>query len=185
MSLEITTSDRRFTIKCKYEKSLIEYFNTIDKRYFDYDKQEWSFPVDKLEAFKEYISTKKIEFSETSAKNIAKIFATDTHIELTFSSYIQNFQDYVNIQGAEYIKGERKFKIPLDKEDSLCNMLMDHKFSILRSGESLKRKVEAQESPKAIAVDDDDDADVEEYDDDLENKPKKLVIADKYIFLNQ
>ena len=50
MSLEITTSDRRFTIKCKYEKSLIEYFNTIDKRYFDYDKQEWSFPVDKLEA---------------------------------------------------------------------------------------------------------------------------------------
>ena len=52
----------------------------------------------------------------------------------------------------------------------------------MRSGESLKRKVEAQESPKAIAVDDDDDADVEEYDDDLENKPKKLVIVDKYIF---
>jgi hypothetical protein len=164
MSLQITTSDRRFSIKCRYKKTLIEYFNTIDKRYFE--KQEWSFPVDKLKAFKEYISTKKIEFSETSAKNVAKLFATDTHIELKFSSYIQNFQDYVNIQGAEYIKGERKFKIPLDKEDSLCNMLMDHKFSILRSGESLKRKIEA---PKAIAVDDDDDADVEEYDEDLEN----------------
>jgi hypothetical protein len=58
MSLEITTSDRRFTIKCKYEKSLIEYFNTIDKRYFDYDKQTWSFPVDKLDAFKEHIVAK-------------------------------------------------------------------------------------------------------------------------------
>jgi hypothetical protein len=162
MSLEITTSDRRFTIKCKYEKSLIEYFNTIDKRYFDYDKQTWSFPVDKLDAFKEHIVAKAIEFTETSTKNVAKLLVTSKHIELTFSSYIENFQDYVNIQGAEFIKGERKFLIPLEQEDKLCNMLLDHKFSVLRSGETFKIKTAEVDSTKEIVIDSEDE--------DAENK---------------
>ena len=43
MPLKITTSERRFSVKCKYDQFLVDYFQTINKRYFDFEKQIWSF----------------------------------------------------------------------------------------------------------------------------------------------
>jgi hypothetical protein len=126
------------------------------------------FPVEKLDAFKEHIVAKAIEFTETSTKNVAKLFVTSKHSELTFSSYIENFQEYVNIQGAEYKKSERKFLIPLEKEDNLCKMLLDHKYSVLRRDENFKRKT--ADSTKEIVIDSDDE--------DVKNKQKKLTIIE-------
>jgi hypothetical protein len=111
---------------------------------------------------------KAIEFTETSTKNVAKLFVTSKHSELTFSSYIENFQEYVNIQGAEYKKSERKFLIPLEKEDNLCKMLLDHKYSVLRRDENFKRKT--ADSTKEIVIDSDDE--------DVKNKQKKLTIIE-------
>jgi hypothetical protein len=121
-----------------------------------------------LDAFKEHIVAKAIEFTETSTKNVAKLFVTSKHSELTFSSYIENFQEYVNIQGAEYKKSERKFLIPLEKEDNLCKMLLDHKYSVLRRDENFKRKT--ADSTKEIVIDSDDE--------DVKNKQKKLTIIE-------
>jgi len=54
--------------------------------------------------------------------------------------------------------------IPLDQEDNLCNMLMDHNFSIFRNGE----QVHSDNSQKRKS---------EEDDDQLENiEPRKLIV---------
>ena len=166
MTLEIKTSDKRFTVSCEYEKSLIAYFNTIEKRYFDWEKETWSFPVQKLESFKEYIAKNNIGYTEISTKNSAKLLVKNDKIELSFSTYIKNFQDYVNIPGAQYLKSNRTFLIPLDQEDNLCNMLMDHNFSIFRNGE----QVHSDNSQKRKS---------EEDDDQLENiEPRKLIVCE-------
>ena len=168
MSLEIKTSDKRFTVSCKYEKSLIAYFNTIEKRYFDWEKETWSFPVQKLESFKEYIAKNNIGYTEVSTKNSAKLLVKNDKIELSFSTYIKNFQDYVNIPGAQYLKSNRTFLIPLDQEDNLCNMLMDHNFSIFRNGEQVHSNCDNSQKRKS-----------EEDDDQLENiEPRKLIVCE-------
>jgi hypothetical protein len=52
--------------------------------------------------------------------------------------------------------------IPLEQEDKLCNMLFDHKFSVLRSGETFKIKTAEVDSTKEIVIDSEDE--------DAENK---------------
>ena len=59
MSLEIKISDKRFTVSCKYEKSLIAYFYTIEKRDFDWEKETWAFKVQKLESFEKTLALEK------------------------------------------------------------------------------------------------------------------------------
>ena len=177
MPLEITTLDRRFLVKCKYEKCLIDYFQTIEKRYYDFDKQTWSFPSNKLASFKSHMSKNNVTFTEIATKNMAKLNVKPEHIELAFSSYIQNFQDYVNIEGAEYLKDERKFIIPLSQESKLCNMLLDHNFSIIRSGEVKKEEQkdndeEEEKESKLIVIESDED------DVDFSQKKKKIRVIE-------
>jgi hypothetical protein len=58
--------------------------------------------------------------------------------------------------------------IPLEKEDNLCKMLLDHKYSVLRRDENFKRKT--ADSTKEIVIDSDDE--------DVKNKQKKLTIIE-------
>ena len=174
MPLEITTSERRFSVKCKYDQFLVDYFQTINKRYFDFEKQIWSFPSNILDEFKSHLSKNKVTFTEIATKNMAKLNVKSEHIELSFASYIKNFQDYVNIDGAEYLRDERKFIIPLSQESTLCNMLLDHNFSIIRSGEDKmeEQKDDGEKASKLIVL---ESGEVQKDDDE---KSSKLIVLD-------
>ena len=74
-----------------------------------------------------YMSKNNVTFTEIATKNMAKLNVKSEHIELSFASYIKNFQDYVNIDGAEYLRDERKFIIPLSQESTLCNIFSGSK----------------------------------------------------------
>ena len=50
-SLAIVKGTKRFSVTTNYNSELVRFFNTIDKRFYDYDTQRWSFPIEILQDF--------------------------------------------------------------------------------------------------------------------------------------
>jgi hypothetical protein len=134
-SLAIVKGSKRFSVTTNYNSELIRFFNTIDKRFYDYETQRWSFPIEILQDFVKFMEENQITYSKTDSKNFANINVKKDVIELTFQSYISQFGDFLSIPGATYLRSEKKFLLPLDKEQELCEQLMKHNFSIFRNGE--------------------------------------------------
>ena len=69
---------------------------------------------------------------------------------------------------------ERKFIIPLSQESTLCNMLLDHNFSIIRSGEDKmeEQKDDGENASKLIVL---GSGEVQKDDDE---KSSKLIVLD-------
>ena len=70
ISLKITTGVKRFAVTSDYDSELVRYFNTFDKRFYDFQTQRWSFPIEKLGNFKEFMDSNQVTYSETDTMNI-------------------------------------------------------------------------------------------------------------------
>ena len=134
-SLAIVKGTKRFSVTTNYNSELVRFFNTIDKRFYDYDTQRWSFPIEILQDFVKFMEDNQITYSKIDSKNFANINVKKDVIELTFQTYISQFGDFLSIPGATYLRSEKKFLLPIDKEQELCDQLMKHNFSIFRNGE--------------------------------------------------
>lgn len=52
----------RFNVKCSYEQKVIDFFRTIEKRFWDKDTKEWSFPNTALKNFMVFMCDNRIDF---------------------------------------------------------------------------------------------------------------------------
>jgi len=149
ISLKITTGVKRFAVTSDYDSELVRYFNTFDKRFYDFQTQRWSFPIEKLGNFKEFLDSNQVTYSETDTINMANLVVKKDIIELSFQSYIKQFHEILSIDGIKYLRNEKKFLIPLEKEEELCKKLMEHNFSIFRKEE--EKETCSEESAKINA----------------------------------
>ena len=67
--VEIIHGDKRIAVISKYDKSLVSHFKTIDKRHYNSEKHEWTFPIQKLEEFLTYLDKEKYPYTKTATKN--------------------------------------------------------------------------------------------------------------------
>ena len=64
-------------------------------------------------------------------KNQAKIEKSPKGLELSFSSFIEDFNVFKEIDGALYERQISKWVIPLEKQHELEEMLQKYKFSFI------------------------------------------------------
>jgi hypothetical protein len=127
--IEIIQGDKRFAVISKYDPILIQYFKTMDKRHYNAEKHEWTFPCEHLKAFETYLKTKMITYNKTWTKNLAKLEITSSNLELSFNSYIKDFNIFKQIDGAIYDRNISKWKLPLSKQMEVEDLLQKYKFT--------------------------------------------------------
>ena len=145
--IEIIQGEKRFAVISKYDPILIQYFKTLDKRHYNAEKHEWTFPCEQLNAFESYLKTKMICYTKTWTKNQAKIEITATNLELSFNSYIKDFNIFKQIDGAIYDRGIGKWKLPLKSQVELEDLLQKFKFTyvVMNKETALPNEVHDQE----------------------------------------
>ena len=129
--VEIIHGDKRFAFISKYDKSLVAHFKTIDKRHYNSEKHEWTFPKEKFEDFIAYLDKEKYPYTATATKNQAKVEKSTKGLELSFSSFIENFNVFKQIDGAAYDRQISKWIIPSEKQQELEEILQKYKFSFI------------------------------------------------------
>ena len=67
-SLAIVKGTKRFSVTTNYNSELVRFFNTIDKRFYDYDTQRWSFPIEILQDFVKFMEDNQITYSKIDSK---------------------------------------------------------------------------------------------------------------------
>ena len=130
-SVEIIHGDKRFAVISKYDRGLVTHFKTIDKRHYNAEKHEWTFPKEKLEEFLAFLDKGKYQYTKTSTKNQAKVEKSAKGLELSFSSFIEDFNVFKQIEGSVYDRQISKWIIPLDKQPELEETLQKYKFSFI------------------------------------------------------
>ena len=128
-AIEIIQGDKRFAVISKYDPILIQYFKTMDKRHYNAEKHEWTFPCEHLKAFESYLKTKMLTYHKTWTKNLAKLEITSSNLELSFNSYIKDFNIFKQIDGAFYDRIISKWKVPISKQMEIEDLLQKYKFT--------------------------------------------------------
>jgi len=132
--IKIEVFQTRFTVKLPhYMQELLDCFRTFEKRYWNAKEKLWAFPFESYDMVTDKILTSqscvKYKFQVKESKTPAKavIIKNGSGYDLKFSKYIENFNDYKNINGVEYQSNLRKFTLPEESLSSVINALNSNK----------------------------------------------------------
>jgi len=132
--IKIEVFPTRFTVKLPhYMQELLDCFRTIEKRYWNAREKLWTFPIESYDMVTDKILTSpscvkyKIQVKESKTPAKAVIIKNGSGYDLKFSKYIENFNDYKNINGVEYHANLRKFTLTEESLSSVINALNSNK----------------------------------------------------------
>ena len=130
--IKIQIFPKRFTVKLPhYMQELIDCFKTIEKRYWNAAEKLWSFPIESYDNLSNKIITLpscmgykiQVKDSNEMTKPKAIIIKNGSGYDLKFSKSIENFTDYKNIEGVEYLSNLRKFTLLPESLSTVISVL--------------------------------------------------------------
>ena len=130
--IKIQIYPKRFTVRLPhYMQELIDCFKTIEKRYWNAAEKLWSFPIESYDNLSNKIITLpscmgykiQVKDSKEMTKPKAIIIKNGSGYDLKFSKYIENFTDYKNIEGVEYLSNLRKFTLLPESLSTVISVL--------------------------------------------------------------
>ena len=192
----------RFKLLCTFTPVLINYFKTIEGRYYDFQLKQWSFPSIAWSDLQAFLEEKNFAYRTVNAEKYLSISKQPTGLHLKFATYQEDFKILEAIKGSKYDRSLSKYVIPLKEQSNLEGVLKENGFiydidsKLVFSGSEvdlLLKAQKAEEDPKKKkrrVVEEDtyntDNEDTEECEEDQADKvypvpptPKKKRVYKK------
>jgi hypothetical protein len=126
----------RFKIKTCYHNNLIDFFKSLEGRYYDSTTTEWSFPNTVLEEVKNFLVENTFTFKEIESNKFVRLFINDNQILMSFDAHQKNFEIFASIEGGQYDREISKYIFPKERMNELEEILLREGFNYLLNEDS-------------------------------------------------
>ena len=109
MNIIVEKTNKRFSVKSKYDVRLLSVIQSIEKKFWDSDKLVWTLPIESYDEFESEVSQipgMTIEVIEK--KPHAILTKVDDNIEVKFGQFVDQFGLFKEIENIQYDKDSRK-----------------------------------------------------------------------------
>lgn len=114
-NISIVRFNKRYTVKCKYNQELINFFKTINSRIWNAVATEWSFPNESYDEMTKFLNQNNFSFTQSDLRNYAEIHIKDDKITLFFKTFFPKLGELKEIGYNEYQKEHRLFIFDSEK----------------------------------------------------------------------
>ena len=118
----------RFRVFSKFSAVIVNYYKTLEGRFYDFQTKMWSFPIESMDKFTAFLAERHIKYKIVQFDKFVSILKTNSMLNLKFAGYQDNFKIFEALKGAAYDRSISMFVIPKDKLVSLEKTLKDHDF---------------------------------------------------------
>jgi hypothetical protein len=127
-SLTIIKCFSRFKVLTTFYPDLINFFKTMDGRYYEFALKCWSFPNENWNIFKLFFDKNNYSYKVIKAEKFVSINKTAKELHLKFGAFQENFDMFKEIEGVTYCRIISKYVMPLSALPQLEVILKDKKF---------------------------------------------------------
>ena len=123
MNIIVEKTNKRFSVKSKYDVRLLSVIQSIDKKFWDNEKLVWTLPIESYDEFESEVSQipgMNIEVIEK--KPHAILTKVDDNIEVKFGQFIDQFGLFKEIENIQYDKDSRKLIMGADHLPKLLSV---------------------------------------------------------------
>ena len=123
MNIIVEKTNKRFSVKSKYDVRLLSVIQSIDKKFWDSDKLVWTLPIESYDEFESEVSQipgMTIEVIEK--KPHAILTKVDDNIEVKFGQFVDQFGLFKEIENIQYDKDSRKLIMGSDHLPKLLSV---------------------------------------------------------------
>ena len=119
----------RFKVVSKFSTVLVNYFKTLEGRFYDFQAQMWSFPLEALEGFKAFLEERYFESKTVQLDKFLTIYKTNKELQLKFGSYQESFAILQEFEGGKYDRCISMYVIPIKHEEPLEIVLKENGYA--------------------------------------------------------
>jgi hypothetical protein len=127
MSVTLVKTERRLLAISNYDRKIVNFYRTLEKRYYDATSQQWLFPVALLDNIERFFKAENINYNLKVSKNIATIQRKLESEQFTLTFYLHinstDFKTLVNVPEAFYDRNIAKLTFPLTQLDKVKEIL--------------------------------------------------------------
>jgi len=127
--VEIEKFKTRFAVRCKYNTKVLDIIHSIEKRYWNKDKIEWSLPMKAYDEFVKEISEAGFQVELKVSKPHAFITKNGNKVELKFVQWVNEFDQFKQLPNAEYDSKNQKLVFPETTLPQIINILNNNDMS--------------------------------------------------------
>ena len=123
MNIIVEKTNKRFSVKSKYDVRLLSVIQSIEKKFWDSDKLVWTLPIESYDEFESEVSQipgMTIEVIEK--KPHAILTKVDDNIEVKFGQFVDQFGLFKEIENIQYDKDSRKLIMGSDHLPKLLSV---------------------------------------------------------------
>jgi len=128
-SITVIESNNRFKVAATFSPLLVNYFKTIEGRFYDFSLKQWSFPNDAWENLQAFFEERNFGYIKVKAEKYLTITKTNGSLLLKFAAFQPDFKFLNEIKGATYDRNISMYVIPDNAEKQLEKILKDHKYT--------------------------------------------------------
>ena len=130
--MQIEKFKTKFVIKGKYNEDVLALILKYEKKYWNKEKIEWSLPIDALQDFTNDIQNlSAIQLEVKDNKPYAILSKVADKVELKFSQFINQFDEFKAIEQVVFDKENRKLIVPEAKITEVLQVLKENKIDFM------------------------------------------------------
>ena len=123
MNIIVEKTNKKFSVKSKFDVRLLSVIQSIEKKFWDSDKLVWTLPIESYDEFESEVSQipgMTIEVIEK--KPHAILTKVDDNIEVKFGQFVDQFGLFKEIENIQYDKDSRKLIMGSDHLPKLLSV---------------------------------------------------------------
>lgn len=132
-ALTIIKCFSRFKVLTSFYPDLINFFKTMDDRYYEFALKCWSFPNENWNIFRLFFEKNNYSYKVVKAEKFVSINKTAEALHLKFGAFQENFDMFKEIESVTYCRLISKYVMPLSAIPQLEVILKDRKFLYVSS----------------------------------------------------
>jgi len=129
MIVQIEKYKSRFLVRCKYDEKMLKIIHSIEKRFWNKEKLEWSLPMDAYNEFVKEIQDIGLTVDILDKKPHAIVIQNNDKLELKFATFVNQFDQFKKINDAVYDRDLKKLILPNNQLTQIVKLLNDNDIS--------------------------------------------------------